>query len=193
MVSAPTADDDERAVQAGLTSRRDLFQLRRTLPVDDATRAGMPAVATRPFRPGVDEDAWVEVNNRAFAAHPDQSNQTRADLEAKEREAWFDPAGFLVLDADPDGPRAGHLDGFCWTKVHAGTDPPIGEIFVIGVDPSAHGRGLGGALTVAGLDHLAGRGLTVGMLYVDESNTSARKMYARLGFTEHHRDRVYTR
>ena len=63
---------------------------------------------------------------------------------------------------------------------------------MIGVDPTAHGRGLGGALTVAGLDHLAGLGLTVGMLYVDESNTSARKMYARLGFTEHHRDRVYT-
>ena len=93
-----------------------------------------------------------------------------------------------MLDAEPDGPRAGRLDGFCWTKVHAGTDPPIGEIFVIGVDPSAHGRGLGGALTVAGLDHLAGLGLTLGMLYVDESNSGARKMYARLGFTEHHRD-----
>jgi mycothiol synthase len=69
----------------------------------------------------------------------------------------------------------------------------MGEIYVIGVDPDAFGRRLGGALTVAGLDHLASRGLTVGMLYVDESNEPARKLYARLGFELHHRDRVYTR
>lgn len=192
MVSSPTAEDDERAAAAGLRSTRDLFQLRRPLPVEAELRAGLPEIATRAFRPGVDEDAWVEVNNRAFADHPDQGNQTRAAVEALEREPWFDPAGFLVLDADPAGPRAGHLDGFCWTKVHSGTDPPLGEIFVIGVDPSAHGRKLGPALTVAGLDHLAGRGLTQGMLYVDEANTAARAMYDRLGFTEHHRDRVYT-
>ena len=132
------------------------------------------------------------MNNRAFADHPDQRGQTRADIEAKQREPWFDPSGFLLLDADPDGPRAGHLDGFCWTKVHAGVDPPLGEIFVIGVDPSAHGRGLGRALTVAGLDHLAARGLTIAMLYVDESNAGARRMYDRLGFELHQRDRVYT-
>jgi mycothiol synthase len=192
VVSSPTAEDDERAALAGLCSIRDLFQLRRPLPVEPALRDGVPELGLRPFRPGVDEDAWVEVNNRAFAGHPDQGGQTRADVERHEREPWFDPAGFLLLDADLDGPRAGHLDGFCWTKVHAGTSPPMGEIFVIGVDPSAHGRGLGSALTVAGLDHLSGLGLTVGMLYVDESNTAAGRMYARLGFTEHHRDRVYT-
>ena len=84
----------------------------------------MPTIATRPFRPGVDEDAWLEVNNRAFARHPDQRDQTRADVEAQEREPWFDPAGFLVLDAEPDGPRAGRLAGFCWTKVHRGTTRP---------------------------------------------------------------------
>jgi mycothiol synthase len=193
VVSSPTPEDDERAADAGLTSRRDLFQLRRPLPIEPDIRATLPALVTRTFRPGVDEDAWLEVNNRSFTGHPDQGNQTRADIDGAQAEPWFDAAGFLLLDADPAGARAGQLDGFCWTKVHAGTDPPMGEIFVIGVDPSAHGRGLGGALTVAGLDHLADLGLTLAMLYVDESNTNARTMYARLGFTEHHRDRVYTR
>jgi mycothiol synthase len=193
VVSSPTEEDDARADQAGLRSRRDLFQLRRPLPVEDAVREGLPAITTRAFRPSVDEDAWLEVNNRSFASHPDQSNQTRADLDAQQREPWFDPAGFLLLDADPSGPRAGRLDGFCWTKVHAETDPPLGEIYVIGVDPDAFGRRLGGALTVAGLDHLTSRGLTVGMLYVDESNEPARNLYDRLGFELHHRDRVYSR
>jgi mycothiol synthase len=193
VVSSPTDADDARAADAGLRSRRDLFQLRRPLPLEPEIRAGVPVVVTRTFRPGVDEDAWLEVNNRAFADHPDQRNQTRADVEANEREPWFDPEGFLLLDADPAGPRAGHLDGFCWTKVHPDVDPPMGEIFVIGADPSAHGRGLGTALTVAGLDYLSSKGLAIGMLYVDESNTGARRMYARLGFEPHHRDRVYTR
>ena len=191
LVSEPTPAHDEAARGAGLTHRRDLLQLRRPLPVEPDRTAPLPAVTTRAFRPGHDEAAWLTVNNRSFADHPDQSRQTAADLTRLEREPWFEPEGFRLLDADPAGPRAGELDGFCWTKVHADHQPPLGEIFVIGVDPSAHGRRLGPALTVAGLDHLAARGITVGMLYVDEDNAHAVRMYGHLGFTTHHVDRIY--
>jgi mycothiol synthase len=84
------------------------------------------------------------------------------------------------------------LAGFCWTKVHAEHDPPLGEIYVIAVDPDFGGRGLGRALTLRGLDHLARAGLHVGMLYVDASNEPATKLYAHLGFTLNHVDRAYT-
>jgi mycothiol synthase len=79
----------------------------------------------------------------------------------------------------------------CWTKVHAQADPPMGEIYVISVDPDFHGRGWGRALTRAGLDWLAHRGLTVGMLYVDADNVAATTMYRSMGFVEHHVDRAY--
>jgi mycothiol synthase len=140
------------------------------------------------------------VNNRAFDWHPEQGGWTRADVEAREKEPWFDPEGFLLheVPVQGGGPRSeSKLAGFCWTKVHPGDegtghDPPLGEIYVIAVDPDMAGRGLGRALTVAGLDHLARRGLEWGMLYVDAENAPARRLYEKLGFTVNHVDRAYT-
>jgi mycothiol synthase len=181
---APEADatTDALAGWAGLGAERDLHQMRCRLPLERSA----PPLPVRAFRPGRDEEAWLAANNRAFAGHPEQGAWELGTLLAREAEPWFDAGGFLLHE------RHGRLAGSCWTKIHDQADPPLGEIYVISVDPDFQGLGLGRALTVAGLDHLAGRGIGVGMLYVDAANRAAVALYLDLGFTRHHVDRAYT-
>lgn len=187
IVSGPDDATDAAASAHGLGERRDLYQMRRPLPVERSEPGWVEPPPTRAFRPGTaDEDAWIATNNRAFAADPDQSSFTAERLHARMEEAWFDADGFRLHE------RAGKLAAFCWTKIHRDHEPQLGEIYVIGVDPEFQGLGLGRGLTLAGLDWLAGRGIGVGMLYVAAANTAAVSLYRSLGFTEHHTDRVYS-
>jgi mycothiol synthase len=174
------------AAAAGFERVRALWQMRRSLQ----TQLGRPQLAEgitlRTFRIGQDEDEWTALNRRAFASHPEQGAWTRADLDLREREPWFNPEGFFLAERD------GRLVGFHWTKIH-GQDgdkgesdhahQAIGEVYVVGVDPGERGSGLGRALTLVGLRYLRSRGLFQVMLYVDESNTPAIRLYESLGFT----------
>jgi mycothiol synthase len=176
--------DESEVQELGFTVERDLLQMRVPLPLTVAERQMGEGFSLRAFRPGRDEEAWLEVNNRAFAAHPEQGHWDLATLIAREQTSWFDPDGFILCESE------GRLAASCWTKVHDATDPPMGEIYVISVDPDFQQRGLGWLLTVAGLDWLSQR-VSTGMLYVDKANTGAVTLYRALGFTVDHVDRCY--
>lgn len=172
------------AQRHGLVRSRVLWQMRRSLFAPLPAPTLPEAVTVRTFRPGADEQAWTELNARAFADHPEQGRWGVGEVRLREQEPWFDPAGFFLAE------RADALVGFHWTKVHGGRTAadghdhdPIGEVYVVGVDPDERGHGLGAAMTLVGLRHLRRRGLPQAMLYVDESNTAAIRVYERLGFT----------
>jgi mycothiol synthase len=168
--------------------------MRRSLA--DLPDAVLPVgVGIRTFQVGVDEEAWTALNNEAFAGHPDQSAWSVNEVRVREQESWFDPAGFFLAVRDE------RIVGFHWTKVHGadghGADghahEAIGEVYVVGVASSERGTGLGKALTLLGLHHLAALGLAEALLYVDESNSTAIALYERLGFTTWSKDVSWSR
>ncbi len=216
------------ATAAGFTRARALWRMYRSLRPPLGVPVFPERTTVRTFIPGQDEAEWLALNGRAFASHPEQGRWTRADLDLREREPWFDPAGFFLAERD------GRLVGFHWTKIHAwspraegmpsgadGTPPgvdrtlpgvdgtpadrgegeadrmgeptrgPVGEVYVVGVDPAEQGTGLGRALTLAGLHHLRDRGIPGVMLYVDESNAAAIRLYESLGFSRAGTDVMY--
>lgn len=160
---------------------RTLHKLSGPLPPADPPMVP-DGVEVRPFRPGLDEDAWLEANNAAFKGHPENGGWEREDIRERQSRDWFEPEGFrLAWMAD-------RVAGFCWTKRHS-TD--LGEIHIIGVHPDAQGRGLGRAIVIEALWYLARAGCETGMLYVDTANRSALELYQSLGFELDRVDRCF--
>ncbi len=159
----------------GFVRARELWVMRRPSAVPLPLEAPPPSVTIRGFGAATDAEALLAVNAAAFAAHPEQGGMSADDLAERMAEPWFDPAGLLLAFG-----RDGELLAFHWTKRH---DADHGEVYVIGVAPEASSRGLGRVLTVAGLHHLASRGVAEVHLYVESDNAPALRLYSGLGFT----------
>ncbi|GEP39807.1 hypothetical protein NPS01_34700 [Nocardioides psychrotolerans] len=161
------------AAAYGFERLRELWVMRRPSSLALPVLMVPDGVMVRGF---VESDASevLRVNAAAFAHHPEQGSMDEAELAERMAEPWFDPAGLLVADAGD-----GSLLGFHWTKQHS---PAVGEVYVVGIDPAAQGRGLGKVLTLAGLHHLAGLGVDEVLLYVEADNAPAVAVYGGLGF-----------
>jgi mycothiol synthase len=175
----------------GLVPVRELVQMRRSL--DGVAEPEVPdGVRIRTYAGSADDAELLRVNNAAFATHPEQGGWTLADLAERRAESWFDPDGLFLAFDD----RTDTLLGFHWTKVHP-EEAGLGEVYVVGVDPAAQGRGLGGLLTSVGVAFLARRLAAAAdptvMLYVESDNTAALRTYQRLGFSQHSVDTAYAR
>jgi len=179
-----------RAVAEALDMRaaRELIQMRRTL-LDVPEYVVPQGISIRTYAGHEDHPELLRVNNAAFSWHPEQGGWTDSDVAGRVGETWFDPEGLFLAFDDVTG----RLLGFHWTKVHDAADHATGEVYVVGVDPAAQGRGLGRLLTLIGIDHLArrlGPGAAV-MLYVEADNVAAVRTYEGLGFTVASVDTAY--
>ena len=171
--------DAELIKSSGFEPYRDLLQLRCTLPVHQST------LQTRKFEDGLDDEAFLAVNGRAFTWHPEQGGLNKAGFEKLKEETWFNLDGFLLYEIDDQ------LAGFCWTKIHKESSPTLGEIYAIAIDPAFHGNGLGKPMTEAGLNYLSSIGIETGMLYVESDNAPALHIYKEIGFSHFLTNRAF--
>ena len=153
-------------------------------------------IIIRSFLPGIDSDAWLELNNKVFKDHPEQGGWQLSDLNHRLSEEWFDEKGFFIVEKNKQ------VIASTWTKVHgehshnhdgeaSHAHPAIGEIYITAVDPAYAGQGIGKALTITALNYLKYQGLTDAMLYVDFDNKAALNLYDSLGFNLSSKDVLY--
>ena len=182
--------DQTLARQMGFEVQRELLYMTR--PLQAVPPAHLPAgVEVRPYSGDVDDAEFLRVNNAAFKGHPENGGWSSEDFTERRSLHWFDPEGLLMAW------RGDRLAGFHWTKWHShesDQDPahaPEGEVYVLAVDPDAHGGGLGRALLRAGLAHLHTKGCRRAVLYVDAASESAVALYESEEFTARYRDVCY--
>ncbi len=153
-------------------------------------------IIIRSFLPGIDSDAWLELNNKVFKDHPEQGGWQLSDLNHRLSEEWFDEKGFFIVEKNKQ------VIASTWTKVHgehshdhdgeaSHAHPAIGEIYITAVDPDYAGLGIGKALTITALNYLKYKGLKDAMLYVDFDNKAALSLYDSLGFKLSSKDILY--
>jgi mycothiol synthase len=198
-------ESEALASALGFVRIREVIQLRRSLELPLPKFQIPEGIKINRFDAVRDSKEWLSLNARAFAHHPEQRNWTAEDLALRLKEPWFDPAGFLLACRKD---RKDRCVAFCWTKVHGETDvdhghshqegdghkhghDPIGEIYVIGVDPAEQGVGLGRLMTLAGMSYLKSLGLRTVMLYVEGDNEPAKHLYANLGYQPWGTDVMY--
>ncbi len=164
------------ADRIGFNPQRQLLIMER--PLTEPPRSSSPAsgVEIRPAADAGDLDAVVRVNALAFADHPEQGAMTRSDLDGPRAQEWFNPADLLLAV------QGDEVVGFHWTKLVQETDKTVGEVYVIGVLPTASGQGIGRVLLEAGLLHLHQRGAQRARLYVEAEASRTVAMYSAAGF-----------
>ena len=155
---------------------RHILKIHRSL--NDLLPTAEHEFTIRTFNPAADKDLWLALNNKIFTNHPDQGNWALADLENRMAETWFDAEGFFLAV------KGNEIVGFVWTKIHQDlvNQDPVGELYVVGVDPNHAHQGIGRAVSVTAINYLITKGLKRSMLYVDADNEKGLALYTSLGF-----------
>ncbi|MBI5670376.1 MAG: GNAT family N-acetyltransferase [Chloroflexi bacterium] len=162
-----------------------------TLPSPPLREGGLNRVVVRPAR--ADEAETVgELAARAFAGYNGHYHaDTRLDRAACDavyrdwavRSCLSQQVADKVLVAEADGRMA----GFVTIKKRG----DLGEGPLYGVEPAAHGRGIGGALMAAAMMWLKQRGARRMEMSTQVTNVPSQKVWVRLGFEPAHAEYTF--
>jgi mycothiol synthase len=180
------------ATSFGFEKIRTVLQMSRSLTgiqqLPNLGKAVGEDLVIRNFIQGIDNGAWLSLNNKVFEDHTEQGNWKLSDLNIRLKEEWFDEKGFLLAEVN------NKIIGSVWTKIHRSNSivikgekidhkyQAVGEIYITSIDPKYQGNHLGRALTIVSMNYLYHKGLKNVLLYVDQKNIKALNLYKSLGF-----------
>ncbi|MXW29814.1 MAG: GNAT family N-acetyltransferase [Chloroflexi bacterium] len=174
-VDVPESDEARRKAFAerGWAHIRTHLHLRR----EGTERTNVPApdgMTLRLAEP-VDAPAVTDVQNTAFTGSWGYAPNTPAEIAYRIFELPdLRPDPVVLLEED------GALVGYCWCHREAEDAPGI--VGMVGVLPGRQGKGLGRAVTGAGMDALLELGSPSLEITVDSENPPAIRVYESLGF-----------
>ena len=183
--------DDEKA-RALFTSfdfepRRDLWTMERSNLADIKPPALPDDIELRAYAPGKHDEAWRLSFNEAFSDHWGGWMQMSPTFwQRYVKRPTFRPDLSLVAWAGDE------IAGFCHCRL--AEDRKQGGVRYVGVRPKWRRRGLGEALTRAGMIRLREVGVERASLGVDATNTTgAQLLYEKNGFVVTRRIVMYRR
>ena len=137
----------------------------------------------RPLHPS-EWQAYRDVRLRSLAESPDAFASTLEVEGARSDEEWksrVSAGAMSELDLPLALSQGDHLVGLAWGKVFP-DDPSTAHVFQMWVAPESRGEGLGAKMLAQVIDWAAALGLARLVLGVTEGDTSARRLYERVGF-----------
>lgn len=175
----------------GFTPVRHFFFMRRP-SLDDLPEVPLPdGLVIRPVRPADHRTIW-DAEDEAFRDHWGAHPGTEHDFEVTFAQSELDTDLWAVAwDGDS---VAGVVQAWIWPEENAAVGARRGWLEKISVRRPWRQRGLGRALTAAGLANLRDAGMTEAMLVVDSQNpTGALGLYESLGFEVQRKSVAYQR
>ena len=174
-VDVPESDEARRKAfeERGWAHIRTHLHLRRegTEPANVPVPDGMTLRLAKP----ADAPAVTDVQNTAFTGSWGYAPNTPEEIAYRIFELPdLRPDPVVLLEED------GSLVGYCWCHREAADAPGI--VGMVGVLPGLQGKGLGRAVTGAGMDALLELGSPGLEITVDSENPPAIRVYESLGF-----------
>lgn len=118
----------------------------------------------------------TRLQNRAFASGWNYCPNTPDELHYRMRMHGGEYSDTILLWVGKT------LVAYCWTRPRRTAHGHAGVIWMIGVDPDWHGKGLGQAILAESVQRLRDGGAAVIDLTVNEENDSALNLYRQAGF-----------
>jgi mycothiol synthase len=136
----------------------------------------------RPFRQGIDDQAFLALLNQSFSDHWDFTPVSKAEFDRWKQRPDFNPRGCFFISRE--GRDVAVANVLIDRQMDVDTQEGAARIFEFGVLPEFRGKGLGYNILLKAAEFAQEMDMPALELIVDGQNDQAKAMYERVGFEQ---------